>query len=82
VTDPGTVATKGLVETSGITNPPAGAFAERLTATFCVTAPLRINVEGVNERVAPTITAWVPVVKPAAVAVIFDDPKLTPVTCG
>jgi hypothetical protein len=60
----------------------AGAAADSVNVTFWVAVPVTDGAAGVKLRVAPTLTSWLPVLKPVAEAVIAADPKLTPVIVG
>ena len=53
----GTVATAGLLEVRLTVSPPAGAGAERLSATFCVVTPVIVTVGEANVMTAVTFTA-------------------------
>jgi hypothetical protein len=66
-----------------VTNtPPAGAGADSVRIRGCDAVPVSVKVAGEKVSVAPTVTFWLVVPKPGAVAVIEDDPKATPVTLG
>jgi hypothetical protein len=54
VTEAGTEATDALLDVSATTTPPAGAAAERLSATFWVPAPDMTTFGVAKLSVAPT----------------------------
>ena len=78
----GTVATATLSELRLTVRPPAGAGAGKVNVRFCVVVPVIVRVFGVNAGVAFTCTVWLAGVYAGAVAVMFADPRPTPVTWG
>jgi hypothetical protein len=78
----GTVATAVLLELTFTVNPPAGAFAERVSVTFWGPSPVNGIVACGQLTVAPTVTAWLAVVYPGADTLMLAEPTLTPVTTG
>ena len=82
VTVEGTVATPVLLELKLIVKPPAGAGADRFKVRFWVAMPVRVRLAGEKLALAATCTLWLADVYPGAEAVMFADPKFTPLTCG
>lgn len=82
VTVEGTVPTLGLLEDKLMAKPPDGACPDRVKVRFCVPLPENDTVGGVKARVAVTGTIALPEEYPAAVALMFADPRLTPAIVG
>lgn len=82
VTVGGTVAAAGVLELRLMVTPPAGAAADKVRVKFCVVNPEIVRLGGVKLTVAVTSTAALAEVYPVAVAVMFADPRLTPVIVG
>lgn len=82
VTVDGTVATPVLSELKFMVTPLAGAGAERINETKRLAVPVIVKDAGKKLSVAVTCTVWLAEIKPVADAVIFADPKSTPVILG
>ena len=65
-----------------IVKPPAGAGADKVRVRFPVAVPVMGRFAGEKTTVALTCTTWLAGVYPGAVAVMFADPRPTPVTCA
>ena len=78
----GTVATLGALEFKLIVKPAAGAAPDRFNATVCVAIPVMVTVGGAKLMVAFTCTVTLAEVTPVPVAVMFAEPRLTPVIVG
>ena len=78
----GTVATLGALELKLIVKPLAGAAPDRFNVRLCVTSPVMVTVGGAKLMVAFTWTVALAEVTPVPVAVMFAEPRLTPVMVG
>jgi hypothetical protein len=82
VTVAGTVATAVLLETRLKVRPPAGAAAERLSGRLRVARPVMVALLWPKAIVALTCTVALALVMPVPDALIFAEPRLTPVMVG
>jgi hypothetical protein len=78
----GTAPTPVTVELRFTVIPDAGAGPDRVNVRVCEPAPVKVYVEGLKASVADTWAAPMAPVYPVAVAVMFADPRFTPVTVG
>ncbi len=84
----GTVAVEGTVAATVLSEarlkvmPPVGAAAEIVKVTFTVLLAFTLTGFGLSESVTVTLTFPVSGANPVAVAVIWVEPIITPVTWG
>jgi len=80
VTVAGTVATPVLLEARLTVTPPVGAAADSVSVRVALAVAATEIVEGVTLTPAVTDTGCAAEIYPGAVAVMFADPTLTPLT--
>ena len=74
--------TAGLLDVNVTGTPPAGAITESVTCIDRETPASTVTFCCAKFIAAPIVASPVPLPKPAAVAVIVAEPKLTPFTLG